>query len=260
MVLASCEQAGATSSDDGALAALGPQLAKAGVPAVLAMQGNISMDTVAQFMPPFFKSLRDTGQVDRAMTEAREKILGAATHGPPRSISGSALGGSGTCPGSSPEPERGTRDGPCCSGTLPRASALRFSAPACELLVGSARDLARKWADSFRFPMSPWLIEDLPQVAQFLLLQQQSKDFIGEIYEEHLQDLVIKRYETALPAQLRQAKVAQLDDILEAVGKTLRGNDPAEPHRVLAPFLSPCTSQPTRTRSWSSAPRGRQEP
>jgi hypothetical protein len=39
------------SADRGALAALSPRLAEAGVQAVLAMQGNISMTTVARLMP-----------------------------------------------------------------------------------------------------------------------------------------------------------------------------------------------------------------
>ena len=41
------------SQDGGALAGLGPRLAAAGVPAVVAMQGNLTMDTAAAFMPLF---------------------------------------------------------------------------------------------------------------------------------------------------------------------------------------------------------------
>jgi hypothetical protein len=67
VVLASCQSAGtggeeATADALGALAGLGPQLALAGVPAVLAMQGSISMTTVAGFMPLFFKELLKDGQ------------------------------------------------------------------------------------------------------------------------------------------------------------------------------------------------------
>jgi hypothetical protein len=76
IVLASCQSAGQggtarTSDVQGALAALGPRLAQVGIPAVLAMQGDISMETVAQFMPIFFQELARDGQIDRAMAVAR---------------------------------------------------------------------------------------------------------------------------------------------------------------------------------------------
>ena len=72
IVLASCESAG--KGTGAALQALGPRLAEAGVPAVVAMQGSISMGTVARFMPIFFKELRRDGRIDRAMSVARETV------------------------------------------------------------------------------------------------------------------------------------------------------------------------------------------
>ena len=78
VVLASCQSAGlggdARSNDAGVLAALGPRLAEAGVPAVLAMQGDISMETVSRFMPKFFHELQRDGQIDRAMAAARGAV------------------------------------------------------------------------------------------------------------------------------------------------------------------------------------------
>ncbi|MEF2162614.1 CHAT domain-containing protein, partial [Pseudomonas aeruginosa] len=77
VVLASCQSAGAggRSTDRGALAALGPLLSEAGVPAVLAMQGDVTMETVAAFMPVFFfAKLRETGLVDQAVAAARAAV------------------------------------------------------------------------------------------------------------------------------------------------------------------------------------------
>jgi tetratricopeptide (TPR) repeat protein len=75
VVLVSCQSAGSgKGEDERALAALGPQLAAAGVPAVVAMQGNVSMDTAAAFMPLFLAELRRDGQVDRAMAVARDEV------------------------------------------------------------------------------------------------------------------------------------------------------------------------------------------
>ncbi len=68
-VLASCESAGDGEGD--ALQALGPLLCEAGIPAVIAMQGKISIDSVARLMPVFFEKLLQDGQVDRALASAR---------------------------------------------------------------------------------------------------------------------------------------------------------------------------------------------
>ncbi len=49
-----------------ALTALGPRLADAGIAAVVAMQGAISMETAAELMPAFFTELARDGVIDRA--------------------------------------------------------------------------------------------------------------------------------------------------------------------------------------------------
>ncbi|HEX2806762.1 MAG TPA: CHAT domain-containing protein, partial [Kineosporiaceae bacterium] len=76
--LASCQSAGAgadrCSEDAGVLAALGPRLAEVGVPAVVAMQGNVSMTTAAAFTQAFFRSLDEDGLVDRATAVARAAV------------------------------------------------------------------------------------------------------------------------------------------------------------------------------------------
>ena len=76
-VLASCESAGKedttpqAASEPAAHAALAPQLAAAGIPAILAMQGQITMKTVEECMPVFFSELLKDGQIDRALAVAR---------------------------------------------------------------------------------------------------------------------------------------------------------------------------------------------
>ena len=70
IVLASCQSAGKGNGD--VLQAFGPRLAQAGVPAVIAMQGNVSMESIKKFMPVFFAELYKDGQIDRALAVARE--------------------------------------------------------------------------------------------------------------------------------------------------------------------------------------------
>ena len=66
VVLAACQSAGSESSSMYASAlALGPKLAAAGVPAVLAMHGNVTADTVELFMPAFLRALAGNGVAAR---------------------------------------------------------------------------------------------------------------------------------------------------------------------------------------------------
>lgn len=78
IVLASCQSAGQSNTATDALVALGPQLAQAGVGAVVAMHDNISIATVQAGIPIFFGELRRHGQVDLA-TAAMRNVL--ATRG-----------------------------------------------------------------------------------------------------------------------------------------------------------------------------------
>jgi energy-coupling factor transporter ATP-binding protein EcfA2 len=72
IVLASCESAG--TGDGAALTALGPRLAESGIPAVLAMQKQISLETVKRLMPRFFQEVQRDGQIDRALAVARGAV------------------------------------------------------------------------------------------------------------------------------------------------------------------------------------------
>ncbi|HEU4326757.1 MAG TPA: CHAT domain-containing protein [Roseiflexaceae bacterium] len=71
-ILACCESGGDGSG--ATMAALGPQLVRAGVPAVLAMQGQISHETLARFLPACLQSLIQNGQIDRAVGQARSLV------------------------------------------------------------------------------------------------------------------------------------------------------------------------------------------
>lgn len=72
IALVSCESAGGGTGQ--ALQALGPRLAEAGVPAVIAMQGSLSMGTAARLMPVFFKEIQRDGVIDRALSVARGAV------------------------------------------------------------------------------------------------------------------------------------------------------------------------------------------
>jgi len=71
VVLVSCQSAGRCGV---ALSGLGPRLVEAGIPAVIAMQGNIFVSTASSFMKRFFRELLSDGQIDRAMSLARGEV------------------------------------------------------------------------------------------------------------------------------------------------------------------------------------------
>jgi hypothetical protein len=73
VVLATCQSAG-TSRSSWNSSALAPALARAGVAAVLGMQGEIPFDTVKTFIPAFFSELRRDGAIDRAVAAARRRL------------------------------------------------------------------------------------------------------------------------------------------------------------------------------------------
>lgn len=75
-VLATCESAGVSrdASGNSAQASLAPRLARAGIPAVIAMQGQVSMETAERFAGTFFQELLAHGSIDRAVAAARGSL------------------------------------------------------------------------------------------------------------------------------------------------------------------------------------------
>jgi CHAT domain/SIR2-like domain len=234
VVLASCQSAGsgaeARTSDAGALAALGPRLAEGGIPAVLAMQGNITMQTVAQFMPVFFQELQRDGQIDRAMAVARGAVRERPDWWMPvlymRLKSGRIWYAAGFG-----EEQRGLEKWPALLSNIRRGRCTPILGPGLtESLLGSRREIAQRWAETYHFPMAPHDREDLPQVAQYLAVNLQPM-FPRDELMEYLRQEMLRRYGGDLPEALRGGALGQL---VAAVGAQRRERAPAEPHRVLA--------------------------
>jgi hypothetical protein len=72
LILASCRSAGGGYGDT--LSAMGPRLARIGVPAVLGFQGDVAMSTVRKLLPILLTELRRDGQIDRAVAAARASL------------------------------------------------------------------------------------------------------------------------------------------------------------------------------------------
>lgn len=72
-VLVSCQSASGTQPTQ-PMMALGPALVQRGIPAVLAMQGNVTFPTMQQFLPAFFTALQRDGVIDRALWAGRVAV------------------------------------------------------------------------------------------------------------------------------------------------------------------------------------------
>jgi hypothetical protein len=232
IVLASCESSGVgqTRGDEAeAAAALGPSLARAGVPAVLAMQGRISAATVERLMPRLFAELRRDGQVDRALAVARSGVQDRPDWWMPalfmRLRSGRisytpGFGGDGGGFEKWPALLQSIRSGRCTPVIGPGL---------VEAMLGSTRDLARAWAKTYHYPMVADR-EDLPQVAQYLVVHQ-DMNFPRDELENALRGSIRERYPQAVPKDMQDAP---LDDLFAAVAGWRREHGRLDGHEVLA--------------------------
>ena len=259
VVLASCQSAGAEGkAASSTLGALGPLLAGAGVPAVIAMQGNVKMTTIKKFMPEFFKELAKDGQIDRAMAAARRRVVGdpdepdCDDYWMPVLFMRLRSGRIWYQPG------LGSSDG--TSSGLDKwkiiASAVASKDCQCtpiigpgalEGLVGSWRDVATKLSESFGYPMGGHAREDLPTVTQYIAVNQSLAYFPKTEMVKLVAGDVKKRFPSTATDALDPAKdLATVPAILKDAGRQLRKENPLDPHRLLAsrPFSIYITVNP----------------
>ena len=101
-----------------------------------------------------------------------------------------------------------------------------------EPLIGSPREIARRWAEQYQFPMAPYERDRLPDVAQYLAVNAGEYDFPRRELGHYLhQELVRRHFGGVLPDDLRRAT---LEELLTVAWKRLCARNPDEPHAVLA--------------------------
>lgn len=249
IVLASCQSAGAgderQSSDEGALAALGPQLAEAGIAAVLAMQGNITLSTLATFMPKFFSELRVDGQVDRALAVARSAVRQRPDWWAPTLFMRLRSGRIWYQPGFAVG-RRELEQWQSLLRNIARQRCTPILGPGLsESLLGNRRSVARRWAETYNFPMAPHDRDDLPQVAQYVAVNH-GRNFLRDELDEYLRKEILDRYGDLLGST--PANMALDDLISAAVAATQRLTPTESPHQILAKLPLPLyiTTEPSR--------------
>lgn len=230
VVLASCKSAGGQGAPG--LVALAPRLAQAGVPHVLAMQGEVSIESMHKFMPRFFKELASHGQIDRAVAAARAEIIDAPdwwmpvlyTHSkrglvwPPRSVDVRSFQGWNSVVMS-----------------LQNEVCLPVLGPGLvESVIGSTREMARAWAERYEIPLARNR-DDLAQVAQHLAYQN-DEFFVRDSIRSYVTRYLRRRFHDRLTKELLEARVEKglVDRMISHIGRELRASNPNEVHTMLA--------------------------
>jgi hypothetical protein len=243
IVLESCQSAGqghvARGREDASLVALGPRLAEAGVPAVIAMHGNVTQDTADRFTDVFFKVLfadDSDGQIDRAVTEARSAIQDQADAWAPvlylRAVEGRLWN-----LGQFTSHDQEFQGWATVLDHLRRKKCVPvLGSGLLDHVVGTPQELARRWAESSQYPLARQDFTDLTRVAQFLETRQGG----GLLRENYVEELIkgAKRLWPPLaqepPMQADEEPEQYLLRLFSRAWPLLKERYPNEPHRVLA--------------------------
>jgi len=226
VVLASCQSAGRGGVG---LAGLGPRLAEAGVPAVIAMQGNIFMTTAAAFMKRFFTELLVDGQIDRAMAVARAEVRKADDYWMPVLFLRLRNGRIWYEPGFGGDSKSEFDKWKSICSAVRAGHFIPILGPELgEDLYGGTRELAGSLADKNAFPMADHERTDLAKVTQFICVHQKRSYACEAVQNEFLQQMTRR-----LDGGAQDATPKALATLLESAVNHCRSN-PDHPFRVLS--------------------------
>jgi hypothetical protein len=231
VILASCQSAGSKNGEG--LGALAPRLAQAGVPNVLAMRGDVTLASVARFMPRLFRELVDDGQIDRAVAAARADIGDQRDWWMPALYTHSRSGA--LWPARNVDAESFDR-WDAVVGDLQDGRCVPVLGPGLvESVFGSTRAMAREWAERYEFPLAPRNRDDLAQVAQYLAYQQ-SRAYVLRQLRGYLTRYLRREFPDRLPPDLKQGPVREglVDELISHIGAAERVGNPSEVHKLLA--------------------------
>jgi hypothetical protein len=203
IVLASCQSAG---KGGVGLAGLGPRLAEAGIPAVVAMQGNITMDTAKAFMRSFFTALVADGQIDRAISTARGSVRKQDDWWMPVLFLRLRNGRIWYTPGFEGGKDDFDQWEPICKWVRKQKCVPILGPDVCEHLLGTAADLAATLAGD-KFPLESWHRSDLAKVTQYLTIQN-SEQFARDGVREALEQRLLKSASRILGKPIKDASAA----------------------------------------------------
>ncbi len=239
VVLASCQSAG-----DGAAVATGARalvsttlagrLAEAGVPAVVAMQGQIAMTTVAEMMPVFFRELLRDGQIDRALAAARGAVRQQSDAWMPVLLSrltGGCIWYTAGFRGVESQQVWKRLVKPVREGRV-----VPILGPGLlESICGTPFQTARRLADRADFPLGDEQWDDLPRVSQYMAVKESRYNAVRAYQDQLLADLIAQHRYWLPAAELPPLQPnPRLGRLLGLVGAHLLRGREGDPFRILA--------------------------
>ena len=233
VVLASCDSA--LVDESRSLTALGPKLVEEGIPAVVAMQGKISMQTIEEFIPVFFGTLGRTGEVDRAMTVARGAIRERPDFWMPVLYMRLKDGSLWYEPGFRGESGQKVKFSgwPGLITSIQEGRCTPIIGPGLyEWLLGSQRDIASRWAKEYEYPMAPYESESIVHVAQYLAATQK-RSFVLSAFKRRIREEIKRFHEDVFDREFLKSNPS-LNEMVEKVGTARRQGDENELYSVLA--------------------------
>lgn len=213
--LASCQTAKSSPAD--AFRGLAPQLIAAGVPAVVAMQDLVPVDTARQFASTFYQQLLHHGQVDLASNEARSALLTAKLSGAAipvlfsRLRSNQLLGKVGRI-----SSDRADDFWPFLLENVDLGRVTAFLGPrVTDGLLPSRESVALKLAEKYGYPLPD--SGSLIHVAQYMAIKDPA--LLRDDYVRTLQRSLFSYLDiTPTKEQKRQLRTASLSETAEAIG------------------------------------------
>jgi hypothetical protein len=260
VILASCRSAGdgnsARSADQGLQAALGPILAgTTGIPAVMAMQSDISIGTVSTLMPEFFAELQAHGEVDRALAAARGVVRDRGDWWAPVLFMRLASGHIWAAPQVTVEQPSFARWADLLSDLRAQQCTPILGPGLLEEVLGPFPAVAQRWAEQENYPLAPHKREQLPHIAQFVLTQH-NLTYLRRTLRDELRSTLYQQYAPQIPGLEAHASLPAL---LQRVGAYRREQHPTDPYRVLAtlPVTTYITASPDNLLAEALAAAGR---
>ena len=216
---------------------LARQLVLAGVPAVLAMQGNVSVQTIKDAMPIFFEELLRDGQIDRALAVARGKVRERDDFWMPVLFLRLRQGRIWYEPHFAEKESDFEKWKSICSHVRDGKVIPILGPGISEQICGTPRELARRLAVAGDFPLAPHDRSDLAKVAQYLTFSQ-SRGYAQSEVKKQLRRQVLER-NTGLNDKL------PLPQLLALAGEQRRQVE-SDPYRILSKlpariYVNACT-------------------
>lgn len=234
MVLASCESAGQKGDWTGqsAQASLAPRLAQAGVPALVAMQGKITMETAKAFMKPFFSALNENGRIDQAMAKARGAVRARTDDcWMPALFLRLEDGRLWYEPGFTEKAEISLESIAAAIVNKKVGVTPIIGWGLAESIYGTKHGLSERMGAGV--PLEADRMREMPLVSQYL--QHTSKSAIVDL-KEQMRQVVLERFaaRAGFPERLKgAAETASLSSVLKAAGELQRQNE-LDPYRIVA--------------------------